>query len=86
MIPLPPFELHSPGTLKQVLELKRQLGARAKILAGGTDLLVSMKHGLFKPGHLLWLGKVDEMAGITLSDEGTIRMGTMCTLDALGRS
>lgn len=85
MMPLPPFELHSPGTLDGALELKGELGAGAKILAGGTDLLVSMKHGLFRPGHLLWLGNVPDMASVTRTGDGMIRMGSMCTLDAIMR-
>jgi CO/xanthine dehydrogenase FAD-binding subunit len=41
-----PFEYHSPRSLPEACALLAELGADAKILAGGTDVLVEMR----KPG------------------------------------
>ena len=35
---LPSFAYHAPHTLDQALKIKRELGAQAPVLAGGTDL------------------------------------------------
>ncbi len=40
---LPEFDFHEPVTLKDALLLKNKYRGDAKILAGGTDLLVHMK-------------------------------------------
>ena len=48
MLPLPDFDLHRPQTLPEALRLRAAL-PKARILAGGTDLIPSMKQGLFTP-------------------------------------
>lgn len=40
---LKPFEYSEPQTLKEALQVLSEYGSDAKVLAGGTDLLVSMK-------------------------------------------
>ncbi|MDA8135683.1 MAG: FAD binding domain-containing protein [Desulfobacteraceae bacterium] len=40
---LPKFEFHEPGSVKEALELKKKWGSIARVLAGGTDLLVQWK-------------------------------------------
>ena len=42
---LPEYEYHRPADLAQAVGLLAELGADAKLLAGGTDLLVNLKHG-----------------------------------------
>ena len=86
MMPLPQFEIHSPADLGEALGLLAAHGDGAKILAGGTDLIVAMKHGLNKPRHVVWLGKVAGMTGITDLPDGSVRFGAMCTLDEISRS
>ena len=85
MMPLPAFEVHSPADLDEALGLLAAHGDRAKILAGGTDLIVAMKHGLHKPRHVVWLGNVAGMKEITELPDGSVRFGAMCTLDAIAR-
>jgi len=55
---LPRFFYHRPTTLNQALELLMQLGDNAKVIAGGTDLLVNMKRRLSPPAHLISLSRV----------------------------
>jgi 4-hydroxybenzoyl-CoA reductase subunit beta len=56
-----------------------------KIVAGGTDLLPSMKQKLFTPPYLLDLRSVSELSGITASDDG-IAVGAMTPLSELEHS
>jgi aerobic carbon-monoxide dehydrogenase medium subunit len=42
---LPDFEYHTPESLEEACRLLAELGPRAKVLAGGTDLLHKMKSG-----------------------------------------
>ena len=53
MLPLPVFHHHAPSTLDEVVTLLAELGPSARLIAGGTDLLPNMKHGLVEPEHLV---------------------------------
>lgn len=79
MLPLPLFQHHRPATLAEAVALMAELGERARILAGGTDLLPNMKHGLCEPEHLVSLGAVQELAGISVQD-GFVAIGAMTRL------
>lgn len=84
MRPLPSFSLHRPGTLRETLELLRDL-EEAKPLAGGTDLLLDLREGACLAKHLVDLGRVEELRYIR-EDNGQIRIGAMSTYTQLLRS
>jgi CO/xanthine dehydrogenase FAD-binding subunit len=46
---LPKFEYFAPQSLDEAQQLLKDKGEGAYLLAGGTDLLVKMNHGLLKP-------------------------------------
>lgn len=66
MLPLPIFRYHRPGTLPEALALLADLGDRARIIAGGTDLLPNMKHGLVEPEHVVSVSRLEELRGIRI--------------------
>ena len=45
-------------------------GAKAKILAGGTDLLVELKHALHDPGIIVDISRLRELKNIAIADDG----------------
>lgn len=67
---LPQFTYHSPDTLEGVLVLLHEHRDQAGVLAGGTDLLVRMKHRLAGPKvlvslkHLAGLSYIKETSGM----------------------
>ncbi|CAA7601138.1 CO dehydrogenase flavoprotein C-terminal domain [Acididesulfobacillus acetoxydans] len=70
---LPEFEYLAPETLAEALALLARYGERAKILAGGTDLLVIMKDRLLKPEVLVDISRLQELQGIRrLPGEGMV--------------
>jgi 4-hydroxybenzoyl-CoA reductase subunit beta len=79
MLPLPVFEHHSPRTLDEAVALLGELGDRARLVAGGTDIVPNMKQGLVEPEHLVSLQAVDELRGIAL-DDGALVVGAMTRL------
>ena len=79
MLPLPLFRHHAPESLDEVVALLAELGPQARLIAGGTDLLPNMKHGLSEPEHLVSLRRVAELSGVTASDE-ELRIGAMTPL------
>lgn len=64
MLPLPIFDYHRPETLADAVSLLAKLGDKARIIAGGTDVLPNMKQGLFEPEHVVSVGRLSELSGI----------------------
>lgn len=70
MLPLPVFDFHRPRTLDEAVRLLAELGPRAQIIAGGTDVLPNMKQGLFEPEHVVSVARLEELRGIALVSGG----------------
>ncbi|HAM56884.1 MAG TPA: carbon monoxide dehydrogenase, partial [Candidatus Rokubacteria bacterium] len=47
------FDYHTPGTVKEALDLLGKYKDDAKLLAGGHSLIPMMKLRLAQPGHLI---------------------------------
>ena len=78
---LPKFEYFEPKDLKEALSILQNEPA-AKILAGGTDLLVNMKHRVECPPVLV---NIKRIAGLDYMrrDNGDIRIGALTPLKRL---
>lgn len=74
------FRYVSPDTLEEALSFLDQHAGEAKVLAGGTDLLPSMKQGLFGPRYLVALQKVAGLRGIEFKKQAGLRLGAMTRL------
>src|SRR6202140_3977037 len=53
-------------------------GAKAKILAGGTDLLVELKHAVHNPEILIDISRLRELKAIVVADDG-LHIGALAT-------
>ncbi len=76
---LPRFDYLEPQNLEAALDLLAAHGDDAKILAGGTDLLVRMKKGLLRPKALISLRSLNELSYIK-QENGAIRIGAKTPL------
>jgi carbon-monoxide dehydrogenase medium subunit len=65
----------APGTLDEAIKAFAAAGSAARILAGGTDLLVQMRSGAVKPGLIVDIKKIAEMTAIEQTDDGGFRIG-----------
>ena len=72
------FEYSAPHSLSEVLEAMAQHQPSLKLLAGGTDLLVDLKHGPNGPEFVVDLAGVSELKGIEETPAG-LRIGAMVT-------
>ena len=79
------FQLLRPKTLDEAVSLMANHNGEVKVVAGGTDLLPSMKQKLFTPMFVLDLRGVTELRGIRSSADGT-EIGALTTLTALEHS
>lgn len=57
------FEYLEPSSISEALQLLEIYGTKAKLLSGGTDLLVQIRHNDFRPHYLIDLKRIDEMRG-----------------------
>lgn len=81
----PDFEYRRAGTLEEALDLLREYGSDARLLAGGQSLLPLMKLRLARPGVLVDIGRIPDLAGVGRSN-GTTTVGAMTTHTELERS
>ncbi|TEB10478.1 Carbon monoxide dehydrogenase medium chain [Pelotomaculum sp. FP] len=58
------FEYLAPQTPGEAFELVGRLGSKARILAGGTDLIVLMKDKVISPEYLIDINNIEEFKGI----------------------
>jgi carbon-monoxide dehydrogenase medium subunit len=61
---LPKFDYHRPRSVKEACAIMAAYGAKAKLVAGGTDLMVNMKKRIVAPEHLVCLSRIESMRGI----------------------
>jgi len=80
MLRLPAFELVEPTTVDEVLALLEEHEGDAMLIAGGTDLLPNMKHGLFEPKLVVSLMQVQELVGVRDDGAGGLAIGAMTTI------
>lgn len=83
---LPPFEVLRPRTLDAAVGALRQHGADAQIVAGGTDLIPSMKQHLFSPRVLVDIKGVRELDFIRFDPEQGLALGALAHISALAES
>ncbi len=72
------FDYHAPRSVADAVRLLGELGPDAKLLAGGHSLLPMMKLRFAQPSHLVDLGRIASLRGISQVG-GEIRIGAMTT-------
>jgi carbon-monoxide dehydrogenase medium subunit len=80
-----PFEYRTPKNLKEVHAALNEFGPDAKLIAGGTALVIMMKQRLVRPSCLVSLRSVRGLNGIELKDGG-ISIGGLTTHRDVERS
>jgi carbon-monoxide dehydrogenase medium subunit len=73
----------APGTLEEAISAFAAAGSAARILAGGTDLLVQMRSGLVRPGLIIDIKKIGEMTEIKQTADGGFLVGAAVSGAAL---
>jgi 4-hydroxybenzoyl-CoA reductase subunit beta len=82
---LPKFEYLEPKTLKEAAKALASDAKRSVLLAGGTDLLVNMKHRVIEPRQVINLKTIPKLAYIT-NVKSELRIGALTTLRDLASS
>lgn len=82
MLPLRPFSLARPKNRAELSACLADADSETKIMAGGTDLLPNLKHGLYDTKTLISLANVPDFSSISI-DKEKVSLGAMVTLQRL---
>ena len=73
------FEFHQAADLEQAFALLEEHGDDARLMSGGTALVLQMKQRFSQPGHVIGLRRIPGLGAIEETREGSIRIGALCT-------
>lgn len=79
------MRLLRPRTMAEATRLADESGEDAKVIAGGTALMLMMRNGLLDPDPLIALDRVPGLSYIDAGDE-IVRFGALTTLRRMQRS
>jgi carbon-monoxide dehydrogenase medium subunit len=82
---VPDVELHETTTLKQAATLMARHAPDARLLAGGTDLLVDLKTGRIGVRHLVSINRIISLRGVSKRGD-PLGIGALTTITELDRS
>ena len=89
MLRLPAFDFVKPRSVDETVALLDRHAGRAgeagqvKLVAGGTDVMPNLKHGLYEPRLVIGLSDVGELRGARLNAQGELELGAMTTLEEI---
>ena len=69
------FEFQAAGTVDEAVSLLAARGERAKVLAGGTDILVQLREGLREADLVVDVKKIPELMKLDYSPAGGLKLG-----------
>ncbi len=79
MISLPSLSYHRPRTIEEAVSLLKMYRGEARVLAGGTDLIVDLRARAKTPKHVVDIKGIPELNRITHFDDA-VEVGSAVTL------
>ena len=76
---MPDFEYHAPKTLTDACVLLDELGEKAIVLGGGSDILHKMKNGHLTPDHVVSLKNMTHLTEIRHEEGRGVVIGALVT-------
>ena len=77
------FEYYAPHSLEEALSLLDNRREEAKVLAGGTDLIVQMKDGDARPAVIVDVKNVPELNRLEWNEDETLHIGAAVPLSKI---
>jgi 4-hydroxybenzoyl-CoA reductase subunit beta len=83
---LPQFKLLRPRSIAEAIEHLVNHAGSVRVLAGGTDIIPSMRQKLFEPEYVVDLRAISEIRGIRPQPDGSVEIGALTTIRTIERS
>jgi len=82
---IPPFDYKIPRTLEEACDLLWKTDGKARVIAGGTDLVIGLRNGDQKTQSLIDITKIEELHGI-IDEDGKVSIGATVTHSEIATS
>jgi aerobic carbon-monoxide dehydrogenase medium subunit len=76
---LPKFRYLRPETLEEASSMLSRFNGEARLIAGGTDLMVRMKQKAARPAYLIDISNLPGLDAIECDKEDALKIGALCT-------
>jgi carbon-monoxide dehydrogenase medium subunit len=86
LLNLPEFNYFSCTTIDEACAFLKDFKDEARVFAGGTDLLVKMKHRTKTPYHLINIKQISGLNHIRYDEGFGLRIGTLATMEDISNS
>lgn len=80
------FEYFNPSTLAEAISMLTKYKGNAKILGGGTDILIEMKQRRLTPKYVIDIKKISELNYIKYDEDEGLKIGALVTHSSLVNS
>lgn len=80
------FEYARPETLAEAIALLEHEGPRARVLAGGTDLIIRLRDGTLTPAVVVDVKRIPELAPVIVAEGGWVRVSAGTTMTEIVES
>jgi len=80
------FEYLEPSTIEEAISLLAKYNGKAKVIAGGTDLMVQMRKQQRRPQYVINIGFIPGLDYINYVENEELRIGSLTTIRALEKS
>ena len=78
-----PFEYLEPLTVKEAVSLLSKYGNKAKMLAGGTDLVPLMKDKTIRPEYVINISRIADLDYIRFDGDRSLKIGALTTIRSI---
>src|SRR5215204_3555 len=85
MMPLRRFSMYQPKSVAEASQMLAEFGENGRLYAGGTELLLAMKHDLLRYQHLVDVKTIPNLNNIEVKN-GVLVIGSTATHRAIERS
>ncbi len=82
---IPPFDYKTPNTIEEAIELLWQAEGKAKVIAGGTDLVIGLRSGDYTPQSIIDITRIEELRKIE-EKNGAVSIGAAVTHSEIASS
>jgi len=82
-VPLPCFNYLAPQSLKEACALLAEHGDQARLMAGGTDLLIRLNHRVTSPSYVIGLKNIPGLDYVRYDREKGLAVGALALLSSV---
>lgn len=80
------FDFLEPTSVDEASRMLADLGDEARVIAGGTALMLGMRQRMLAPTHLVSMANIARLRGIDRDDQGGLRIGALTRHADVARS